>query len=62
MIRVAVDFETGTRATFYPKRERVVFDFVTFEGVRRCDLSFDECLAVMRDVKEKREQQSEAVG
>jgi hypothetical protein len=54
MSKVTVEFESGSRATFYPKHERVVFEFVTFEGVRVVDLSFDECLRVMQSVKARR--------
>lgn len=55
MLKVTVEFKGGTRATFYPEHERVVFDFVSAEGVRCVDLSFDECLRLMADIRRKRE-------
>jgi hypothetical protein len=55
MQKVTIDFESGTRATFYPQHERVVFDFVSRAGVRCVDLSFAECLRVMAEIKQRRE-------
>jgi hypothetical protein len=54
MNKVVVEFASGTRVTFYPKHERVVFDFVDVQGVKVVDLSFDECLRVMQEAGSKR--------